>query len=67
MQRYLLSRAIYSIPTIIGITILIFIAMRVIPGDPLAMVGSEGQGTRTLTEEELQAARRSLGLDRPYA
>ena len=66
MQRYLLSRAIYSIPTIIGITILIFIAMRVIPGDPLAMVGSEGQGTRTLTEEELQAARRSLGLDRPY-
>ena len=66
MQRYLISRAIYSIPTIIGITILIFIAMRVIPGDPLAMVGSEGQGTRTLTEEELQAARRSLGLDRPY-
>jgi peptide/nickel transport system permease protein len=66
VQRYLLSRAIYSIPTIIGITILIFIAMRVIPGDPLAMVGSEGQGTRTLTEEELQAARRTLGLDRPY-
>lgn len=66
MQRYLLNRLIYSIPTIIGITILIFIAMRVIPGDPLAMIGSEGQGTRTLTEEELQAARRSLGLDRPY-
>ena len=66
MQRYLLSRAIYSIPTIIGITVLIFIAMRVIPGDPLAMVASEGQGTRVLTEEELQAARRSLGLDRPY-
>jgi peptide/nickel transport system permease protein len=66
VQRYLLSRAIYSIPTIIGITILIFIAMRVIPGDPLAMVGSEGQGIYRLTEEELQAARRSLGLDRPY-
>jgi peptide/nickel transport system permease protein len=66
MSKYLLSRAIYSVPTIIGITILIFIAMRVIPGDPLAMIGSEGQGTRTLTEEELQAARRSLGLDRPY-
>jgi peptide/nickel transport system permease protein len=66
VQRYLLSRLIYSIPTIVGITILIFIAMRVIPGDPLAMIGSEGQGTRTLTEEELQAARRSLGLDRPY-
>jgi peptide/nickel transport system permease protein len=67
VQRYLLNRAIYSIPTIIGITILIFIAMRVIPGDPLAMVSSEGTGTRVLTEEELQAARHSLGLDRPYA
>jgi peptide/nickel transport system permease protein len=66
VQRYLLNRLIYSIPTIIGITILIFIAMRVIPGDPLAMVGSEGQGTRVLTAEELQAARRSLGLDKPY-
>jgi peptide/nickel transport system permease protein len=61
-----LSRVIYSIPTIIGITILIFIAMRVIPGDPLAMVASEGQGVYRLTEEELQAARRTLGLDRPY-
>ena len=66
MQRYLLSRAVYSIPTIIGITILIFIAMRVIPGDPLAMVASEGQGIHRLTDEELQAARHSLGLDRPY-
>lgn len=66
MQRYLLSRAIYSIPTIIGITILIFIAMRVIPGDPLAMVGSEGQGIHRLTDEELQALRHDLGLDRPY-
>jgi peptide/nickel transport system permease protein len=66
VQRYLLSRAIYSIPTIVGITILIFIAMRVIPGDPLAMVGSEGQGIHRLTDEELQALRHDLGLDRPY-
>ncbi len=66
MQRYLLRRVVYSVPTIVGITILIFIAMRVIPGDPLAMIGNEGQGIHRLTEEELQAARRSLGLDRPY-
>lgn len=66
MQRYVLSRAIYSIPTIIGITILIFVAMRVLPGDPLALISMEGQGTHRLTEEQLQAARASLGLDRPY-
>ena len=52
-------------PTILGITVLIFIAMRVLPGDPLAMIGSQGQSTRVLTEEELAAARASLGLDQP--
>jgi peptide/nickel transport system permease protein len=67
VQRYLLTRAIYAIPTILGITILIFIAMRVIPGDPLAMVGGEGSGgVHRLTDEELAAARHNLGLDRPY-
>jgi peptide/nickel transport system permease protein len=67
VRAYLLSRLAAAVPTIIGITILIFIAMRVIPGDPLAVIGGEGgAGTQRLTEEQLQAARHSLGLDRPY-
>src|SRR3954452_8609422 len=67
MRAYLLSRLAAAVPTIIGITILIFIAMRVLPGDPLAMIGGEGgAGTQRLTEEQLQAARASLGLNRPY-
>jgi peptide/nickel transport system permease protein len=40
--------------------------MRVLPGDPLAMIAVEGQGTYRLTEEELAKARHDLGLDRPY-
>jgi peptide/nickel transport system permease protein len=67
VRAYLLSRLAAAVPTIIGITILIFIAMRVIPGDPLATIGGEGgAGTQRLTEEQLQAARESLGLNRPY-
>ena len=66
MQRYLQRRLLAAIPTLIGITVLIFIAMRVLPGDPLAVVSSEGQGSRVLTEEQLVQARASLGLDRPY-
>jgi peptide/nickel transport system permease protein len=67
VRAYLLNRLVAAIPTIIGITILVFIAMRVLPGDPLAMVGGEGSGgTHTLSAEELAAARHSLGLDRPY-
>jgi peptide/nickel transport system permease protein len=66
MLKYILRRLLISIPTLIGITILIFIAMRVLPGDPLALIVTEGQGTYVLSDEELQQARASLGLDKPY-
>ncbi|HEV8634010.1 MAG TPA: ABC transporter permease [Chloroflexota bacterium] len=66
MHKYAANRILVSIPTLIGITILIFVAMRVLPGDPLALITVEGQGTQRLTEEELAKARHDLGLDRPY-
>jgi peptide/nickel transport system permease protein len=66
VRTYLLQRAVAGFLTLVGVTILIFLAMRVLPGDPLAMMTSESGTTYTLTEEELQAARAALGLDRPY-
>src|SRR2546429_560959 len=65
MQRYLLRRLLTAIPTLFGISVLVFVAMRVIPGDPLAQIAAEGQGQYRLTDEELAAARASLGLDKP--
>ena len=66
MYRYLSQRLAIMIPTGLGITILIFLAMRVLPGDPLALIMSESAGSYILSEEELQTARASLGLDKPY-
>jgi peptide/nickel transport system permease protein len=40
--------------------------MRVLPGDPLALIASEATGNYVLSEEELQTVRASLGLDQPY-
>lgn len=65
MQAYILRRLLLAIPTLVGVTIIIFVAMRLIPGDPLAMIKAEGQGTVILTDEQLAAARASLGLDQP--
>lgn len=65
MHRYTIRRLWLAIPTVVGITILIFIAIRILPGDPLSMIATEGGGQYTLTDEEQQAARASLGLDRP--
>jgi peptide/nickel transport system permease protein len=66
VHTYLLRRALLSIPTLIGVTILIFVAMRVIPGDPIAMITSEGGLNYALSDEEITAVRHSLGLDKPY-
>ena len=66
MSKYLLNRILIAIPTIIGVTILIFLAMRVIPGDPLQLIVSESDGVYVLSAEELQSLRASLGLDQPY-
>ena len=65
MTVYLLRRLALAVPTLFGITVLIFVAMRVLPGDPIAMIVTEGQGSQRLTEAELAKARASLGLDRP--
>jgi peptide/nickel transport system permease protein len=66
MRKYLAQRLLIAIPTLFGVTLLIFIAMRVLPGDPLSAISGEGGGTYVLSKEQLQAARTSLGLDRPY-
>lgn len=66
MSKYILRRLLIAVPTLIGISILIFVAMRVLPGDPLAVVASESAGTKVLTPEELASLRASLGLDKPY-
>jgi len=66
MRKYLGQRLLIAIPTLFGVTLLIFIAMRVLPGDPLSAISGEGGGTYVLSKEQLEAARVSLGLDRPY-
>ena len=65
MQRYLYRRLALAVPTVLGVTVLIFVAMRILPGDPLETIFGEQTGVYVLSEKELQAARRSLGLERP--
>ena len=65
MLIYLIRRLLLSIITIFGVTVVIFLAMRVLPGDPLAMIYGESTGIYVLSAEQLAAARASLGLDQP--
>ncbi|MGH2558858.1 MAG: ABC transporter permease [Thermomicrobiales bacterium] len=64
MYRYVMRRIVVSIPTLIGVTLLIFGVMRILPGDPTSVMF----GTATLTvlsESDQQRFREDLGLEDP--
>jgi len=60
MRVYLLKRLLQVIPTIIMITLVVFVMMQSIPGDPVVAVLGEGY-----TEETAQKVRQEYGLDKP--
>jgi peptide/nickel transport system permease protein len=64
MNTYLLRRLAVSIPTIIGITILIFLVMRVLPGDPVSVVFGQESFTAMSAADQARF-RADLGLDQP--
>jgi peptide/nickel transport system permease protein len=60
MRTYILKRLIEIVPTILMITLVVFVMMRSIPGDPVvALLGD------AYTEEDAVKARAEYGLDRP--
>ena len=55
MFRYVTGRLIGLLPVLLGVTILVFVMMRVAPGDPLvAMLGEESQGMSRAALDELR-------------
>src|SRR6266545_3347108 len=62
MGRYLAARLIGAIPTLLGVSVLTFLFIRLIPGDAIAA----RLGTSTaLTPEQLASLRAYFGLDQP--
>ncbi|GKY90245.1 ABC transporter permease [Sinisalibacter aestuarii] len=60
MGAYILKRLISAVPVLLGITIIVFLIMAMIPGDPAtAILGSYA------TPENVEKLNRDLGLDQP--
>lgn len=60
MGGYILKRLVSAIPVLFGITIIVFLIMSLIPGDPAtAILGSYA------TPENVEKLNRDLGLDKP--
>jgi len=60
LTRYVLKRLILLVPVLIGMSVVVFLLMRLVPGDPAAVI----LGLRA-TPQGLAVIREQLGLDLP--
>jgi peptide/nickel transport system permease protein len=58
--KFILRRLLLLIPILLGLTVIIFLFIRLLPGDPASAILGE-----RATPESLQRVREALGLDRP--
>lgn len=63
MVRFILTKLLYLIPTFLGITIIAFGLVRILPGDPVLLMAGE-RGVSPERHAELTAM---LGYDKPLA
>ena len=61
MFRFVLGRLAVLIPTFIGVSIIAFAFIRVLPGDPVMLMSGE----RVMAQDRYEKISRELGYDRP--
>ncbi len=60
MTKYIVRRLLQTIPVLIGVSILVFSLMHLIPGDPAQIIAGEGASEKTVEQ-----IRERLGLNEP--
>jgi peptide/nickel transport system permease protein len=61
MQQYIFKRLLLAIPTLIGVSMIVFFMLRVLPGDLVQQVAGDNQ----VTPELRASIEKDLGLDKP--
>ena len=64
MRTYLAKRVLLIVPTLLGVAAVVFLIMRVIPGDVALLILGGDDGGR-IDRAQLAAMHRQLGLDQP--
>jgi peptide/nickel transport system permease protein len=63
MLQYVVKRVLLTIPTLLGVAVLVFFMLRVVPGD-VVEVKLRGDGG-SVSQQTIEAERARLGLDKP--
>jgi peptide/nickel transport system permease protein len=66
VRTYLAKRLLLIVPTLFGVAAVVFLIMRVIPGDVTLLILG-GDQTGRIDPQQLAAMRHQLGLDQPLA
>ena len=61
MGKYITKRVLVTIPVLLGIILLIFYMLNVVPGDPVTVMMKEH-----LKEDVIENLRRTMHLDDPF-
>jgi len=68
VRTYALRRLLLFVPTLVGASLLIFVLMRLVPGDIAEiLVYQTGSEASAVQQKQIAQIRRELGLDRPVA
>ena len=62
MVKFIAKRLLYAIPTLIAVLTVVFIIVRIVPGDPAIVILGD-----SATTEALEAMRERLGLNDPLS
>ena len=65
MLRFILHRFLLMIPTLLGVAILVFFMLRLMPGDPVATMLLGDAGGANISRELIEQERARLGLNLP--
>ena len=66
MARYILNRFLQLIPTLFLVSLVIFVAMQMAPGDPAMMRMGQAAALQE-NQQALEELRKEMGLDKPVA
>ena len=63
MQHYVVRRLLLAVPTLLALSVVIFVMLRIVPGDPVDVYVTIAQVGR-VDDAEREKIRKKLGLDR---
>ena len=65
MRKYILRRVLLFVPTLLGVALVIFILLRILPGDVAVQILAGPNGEAEYTLEDVENLRERLGLNDP--